>query len=186
MACPDFVGRLGGPAVHRSAPEVLTRQKLDALLAAAEGGELEVPIALAGMAGLRRKEWVGLDAGDIDWAQQTIRVRAPKTHSDRFVPMTPRLVEILGRHRRASGPVARAAADSSNAYRAFHALCDRAQVRRIGWHVLRHTYATLLVQGGARLTSVRDLLGHTTLATTNLYTHSSHADRRADVLKALG
>ncbi len=56
--------------------------------------------------------------------------------------------------------------------------CDRAGVPRVGWHGLRHTFATLLCQGGVPLRNVQELLGHTTIVMTSRYAHATPDDLR--------
>lgn len=60
-------------------------------------------------------------------------------------------------------------------------VCRRAGLRRTGWHGLRHTYASHLVMLGANLTEVQQLLGHSTIAMTMVYSHLSPSARRAAV-----
>lgn len=186
VACPDFVGRFRGPRVHRAAPRVLTQEQLQALLELAKGTELEPVAALAGLAGMRLKEIVQLQAVAIDWKEKRIKVPGSKSHRDRWVDMRPQLEEILERHRRVAGPVVRYDPKVYGSYAGLHALCDAIRVPPCGWHTLRHTFATLMVRAGARLTSVRDLLGHSNLATTSRYAHSSDEDRRQDMQRTFG
>lgn len=186
VACPDFVGRLKTPRVYRASPRVLTQEQLQGLLERAKGTELEVPIALAGLAGLRLKEWASLTVADVDWVEKRIRVPGHKTHRDRWVDLRPQLEEILKRQRPVAGVLVRHDPKAFGAYAGLHELCDQVGVSHCGWHTLRHTFATLLVRAGARLTSVRDLLGHTNLATTSRYAHSSAEDRRQDMTRTFG
>lgn len=186
VACPDFVGSFRGPTVYRPAIRVLEANELQALLGAAKGSPLEPAVALAGLGGLRRKEFLTLRAGDVDWTNLRLKVPGPKTHSDRWVELRPQLQEILTRHRRVGGPVVRRGTWGAMEYAHLHELCERAGVPPCGWHTLRHTFATLLLRAGARVTSVRDLLGHTNLATTSRYAHSSDQDRLEDMKRAFG
>ena len=186
VLCPDFIGRFKPPMAHRSPPRFLTKAQLLGLLEVSRGSPLEPAIALSGLAGLRRNEWAQLQASSVDWAERRICVPGPKSHRDRWVEMCPQLEEILKRHRPTAGPIVRFDPKSYGAYSAFHRLCEKVKIPRCGWHALRHTFATLLVQAGSRITSVRDLLGHADISTTSLYAHSSDEDRREDMKRTFG
>lgn len=186
VACPDFVGRFKCPKVHRKARRNFTKEQRDALLLAARDGDLEVPIALSAFAGMRRRELVLAQAEDIDWDRRLMKVRGTKGHADRQVDMCSQLVEILQRRRVLAGPLMRFDPAKWGAHQRLHEICDKAAAPRYGWHALRHTFGTLLMRGGARLNSVRDLMGHKDISTTSLYVDSSNEDRREDVRRALG
>lgn len=59
----------------------------------------------------------------------------------------------------------------TGAQKALHRICDRTGVRRISWHVLRHTFASLLAARGVPLTIVQKFLGHSTISMTERYAH---------------
>ena len=129
VACPDFVGDFKCPAVHQTEPKHLEPEQVALLLAEVKDTPLEVPAALAALAGLRRAEFLGLDAQDIDWDRQVLHVRSTKTHRDARVEIGPQLLEILKRHRVAAGPVVRLGPHIRNAYRSLHAACRRVHIR---------------------------------------------------------
>ncbi len=58
----------------------------------------------------------------------------------------------------------------------LHRMCDRAGVKRVGWHALRHSFATILCQRGVPLRNVQALLGHTTIVMTSRYAHATADD----------
>lgn len=140
--------------------------------------------------GLRVSELVSLDRNGIDPAQRTVRVRG-KGDKERIVPVGIPALDAVQRWQSLGRPVL-AAADPARAGDALFLgarggrLGDRA-VRRVirRWaveagipkdvtpHTLRHSAATHLVEGGADLRSVQDFLGHSSLATTQIYTHVS-------------
>jgi integrase len=221
VACPDFVGEFKCPAVHQKEPHHLEPEQLALLLADVHGTPLEVPVALAALAGLRRAEFFGLDAKAIDWEKQVLHVTSTKTHRDARVEISPALLEVLMRHRVASGPVVRLGDNTRNTYRSLHAACRRIHTRlrvatyladpaagrpgkrpaqrrahaeweagerafpRIGWHTLRHSFATALLAKGVDLRTVQDLMRHKTAAMTMRYAHSTSERRRAAVEKVL-
>ncbi|GHG44271.1 tyrosine recombinase XerC [Sinomonas cellulolyticus] len=193
--------RLASPKRQQHLPEVLHQDQAerlvqDAAVAAGEGEPLAVRdvavLELLYATGIRVGELVGLDADDVDLERRTVRVLG-KGNKERTVPFGVPAADALVRWfgvRNAlvtagSGPAlflgkrggrlgqrqAREVVD-----RALAALGDTSAR---GPHALRHTAATHLLDGGADLRSVQELLGHASLATTQLYTHVSVERLRA-------
>lgn len=150
--------------------------------------------------GLRVSELVALDRRHVDRAQGTVRVRG-KGDKERIVPVgAPALDaiaawEIHGRPQlevgdeRAGDALFLGARGARLGDRAVRTLLDEHAVdagtgARISPHTLRHSAATHLVEGGADLRSVQDFLGHSSLATTQIYTHVSAERLRAAVEQA--
>ncbi|ATG52585.1 recombinase XerC [Brachybacterium vulturis] len=153
--------------------------------------------------GLRVSELVALDRSGIDRGGHTVRVRG-KGDKERIVPVGIPALEAVQRWEAEGRPVLRES--SSDAARAGEALFlgvrggrlgDRAVrtlvdrhaheagiTRHISPHTLRHSAATHLVEGGADLRSVQDFLGHSSLATTQIYTHVSAERLRRTVDQA--
>jgi integrase len=129
VACPDFVGDFKCPTVHQTEPHHLEPERVALLRDAVRETRLEVPVALAALAGLRRAEFLGLDAQDIDWENEVLHVCSTKTHRDARVEISPPLLEVLKRHRVAAGPVVRVGDSTRNTYRSLHALCRRIHIR---------------------------------------------------------
>ena len=142
------------------------------------------------MTGARISEVARLDATDIDFAQAQVRLFG-KGSKERVVPLYQRALESLRTYLREARPslVARSKGKQTQALfvsvrgRAMSADALRTRFERcvalagidarITPHAMRHTYATELLQGGADLRSVQELLGHESLATTQIYTHLS-------------
>ncbi len=137
--------------------------------------------------GIRVSELCGLDSGDLDTGRRTVRVLG-KRAKERTVPVgIPAVRAVLNwsEHGRPvivterSGPAlflgARGARiDPRTVRRVVHArIAAAGSVPDTGPHGLRHTAATHLLEGGADLRSVQEILGHASLATTQLYTHVS-------------
>jgi integrase/recombinase XerC len=144
--------------------------------------------------GIRVSELCGLDASDLDLARRTVRVLG-KRSKERVVPVgIPAIKAVLawaerGRPAvlRSAGPAGVAGPGSALFLGAKGGRIDPRTVRRVvhariaaaravpdtGPHGLRHTAATHLLEGGADLRSVQELLGHASLATTQIYTHVS-------------
>jgi site-specific recombinase XerD len=131
-------------------------------------------------AGLRVSELCGLDRADIDLRQRTVTVLG-KGSKQRRVPIHDTAVAALGawfEHGRdeMAGPPDAAFVNQRGARlgpRDVRRILDRRAASPTHPHALRHTYATHLLDGGADLRVVQELLGHASLATTQIYTHVS-------------
>src|SRR4051794_22906786 len=183
---------LSSPRPHRRLPEVLRADEAAEVL---DAGWDDGPAGLRDRAVLellyataaRVSELCGLDVDDVDTHRRTVRVLG-KGRKERVVPVgEPAMAAVddwltAGRPQWASpgsGPALLLGArggrlDPRTARRVVHArLATAAGLPDIGPHGLRHSAATHLVEGGADLRSVQELLGHATLATTQIYTHVS-------------
>ncbi|MDW8339492.1 MAG: tyrosine-type recombinase/integrase, partial [Thermoleophilia bacterium] len=165
------------PRRGRPLPEVLKVAEIEALLARVEGGS---PLALRNRAllellysaGLRSAEAVALDLGDVDFDRETIHVRG-KGGKERVVPLGEEAAYRLARYLRDGRPaLVRAAADAVFLSARGRRL-DTSVVRRLVRHPhrLRHAFATHLLEGGADLRTIQELLGHASLSTTQVYSH---------------
>ncbi|RQP12689.1 MAG: tyrosine recombinase XerC [Microbacteriaceae bacterium] len=188
--------RLRTPRAGRRLPRVLTRAQMDALLdglhaRAAEGDPVAVRdvaiIELLYASALRVSELVGLDIDDVDRAARTVRVLG-KGAKERVVPYGGPAASAIDDYLVRARPVLRTEQSGSAlllgarggrlSTRTVYELVAR-QLRELpgtgpaGPHALRHTAATHLLDGGADLRIVQEMLGHASLATTQLYTHVS-------------
>jgi integrase/recombinase XerC len=198
----DPATRLQVPKARRTLPSVLRQdQALDAMSAAESGAQQGDPLALRDRlivemlyaTGIRVSELCGLDLDDVDMSRRLLRVLG-KGNKQRTVPFGEPALRALkswvadGRPALAietSGPALLLGSrgkriDPRQARTVVHqtmAAVDGAP--DIGPHGLRHSAATHLLEGGADLRVVQELLGHSTLATTQLYTHVTVARLRA-------
>ncbi|WP_020575676.1 tyrosine recombinase XerC [Actinopolymorpha alba] len=198
----DPGGLLGTPKLRRPLPGVLrqgeARSLMDVAATASDDGSpvgrrdraiLEVLYAT----GIRVGELVALDVDDLDHERSVVRVlgKGSKERSVPYgVPATEALADYLTQGRTAltrpgSGPalflgVRGGRLDQREVRRLVHArLADVADAPDLGPHGLRHSAATHLLEGGADLRSVQEMLGHASLATTQTYTHVSAERLRA-------
>lgn len=195
----DAGALLAAPKAHRSLPPALNQADMRAVVdAIVDSIDDEDPLGLRDLVviellwatGVRVGELVGADVDDVDRRRRVVRVLG-KGSKERMVPYGVPAAEALERWL-ARGRPALAVADSGPALLlgARGGRIDARVVRRIvhdrvaavpdapdvGPHGLRHTAATHLLEGGADLRSVQELLGHASLGTTQIYTHVS-ADR---------
>ncbi|WAJ46880.1 tyrosine recombinase XerC [Mycobacterium sp. Aquia_216] len=198
----DPAARLQVPKAHRTLPAVLRQdQALDAMAAAKSGAEQGDPLALRDRlivemlyaTGIRVSELCGLDIDDVDTAHRVVRVLG-KGNKQRSAPYGLPAADAL-RAWLADGRPELVTADSGPAL-LLGARGRRLDVRQartvvhqtiaavdgapdMGPHGLRHSAATHLLEGGADLRVVQELLGHSSLATTQLYTHVAVSRLRA-------
>jgi integrase/recombinase XerD len=138
--------------------------------------------------GLRREEVLSLDLSDLDRDRLTVLVRRGKGNKDRFVPIGARALAWVDRYAAQSRPQLLAGASSpllfvTNTGRMMHPnqlsalvreYLQRAGIAKQGaCHLFRHTAATLMLEGGADVRYIQAMLGHASLATTQVYTHVS-------------
>ena len=129
-------------------------------------------VELSYSCGLRSAEAVGLDVGDVDFDQELVRVRG-KGGKERVVPLGEEAAYVLARYLREARPqLARGAQDALFLSVRGRRL-ETSAVRRIlpHPHRLRHAFATHLLEGGADLRTIQELLGHSSLSTTQVYSH---------------
>ena len=182
--------RVETPGRWRTLPEVLSADEVSRLLAAPT---LDEPLAfrdramleLAYGAGLRVSEWIGLAVRDVVFDEQLVRVFG-KGSKERLVPigraalgavaiylreLRPRLEKGQGKgilFLNARGtPLTR-----MGAWKILRKYVEAAGIEKaVSPHTLRHSFATHLLEGGADLRAVQEMLGHADISTTQLYTH---------------
>jgi integrase/recombinase XerD len=191
------------PRRARTLPRTLSAAEAERLVEAASGVQPRdlrdrALLELLYGAGLRVSEAVGLERGGVDLEGRLVRVTG-KGDKQRVVPIGRAASEALRlylsrgrpfldtRHRpelflnAKGGPLTRA-----GAFLIVRAVAARAGLdpERVHPHLLRHSFATHLLEGGADLRSVQEMLGHADLATTELYTHVSDTRRREQYFQA--
>ena len=193
----DVAATLATPKGHRTLPEVLdiadAKTAMDSL--ATRASEEETPISLRDVAmvellyatGARVAELCGLEMSDIDYDRQTIRVLG-KGNKERTIPLGNPAMKALnvwlkeGRDSIKNSLSGNAVFLGVRGKRidqrtvrtvVYNALQAIEGIERMGPHALRHSAATHLLEGGADLRTVQEILGHASLATTQIYTHVS-------------
>jgi site-specific recombinase XerD len=130
-------------------------------------------VELVYSAGLRSAEAVGLDLADVDFEQELVHVRRGKGGKERVVPLGEEAAHWLARYLRDARPQLAAGADDAFFLSARGRRLDTSTLRRLVAHPhrLRHAFATHLLEGGADLRTIQELLGHSSLSTTQVYSH---------------
>jgi integrase/recombinase XerC len=193
----DVAATLATPKGHRTLPEVLeiadAKVAMDSL--ATRAAEEETPISLRDVAmvemlyasGARVAELCGLDLSDIDYDRQTIRVLG-KGNKQRTIPLGNPAMRALNVYLKDARESLKNAQSENAVFLGargkridqrtvrtvvYNALEAIEGIERMGPHALRHSAATHLLEGGADLRTVQEILGHASLATTQIYTHVS-------------
>jgi len=180
-------------ATRRKLPQILNEEEVKHLI---EQPKTDSVLGLRDRAimtilygtGIRASECAGLTEQDIDWQEQTIHVVGKGGH-ERTVPLNEDVVHMLKQYRIARGPVKSNAtffrsreggAMSRNAiYERVRTTGRKARIeKRVSPHQLRHTFATHLIKAGVGLVTVRDLLGHRLITSTQIYIHLTAQDLR--------
>lgn len=163
--------------------DFLTLAECKMLLSAATGVWRDMLIVALG-AGLRFGELIALSWEDIDFTTGDLTIKqayamgvlgSTKSNRIRHIPMTRSVRERLYAIRKKEGLVfsSQAGKPFKHNYcrKRLHSICKSAGLRKIGWHALRHTFASHLAQAGANLSAIQGLLGHSDIRTTMRYAH---------------
>jgi site-specific recombinase XerD len=165
------------PRRPRRLPDAPRPREIDAELDALHG---DGPLALRNLAlaelvysaGLRSQEAVDLDLADVDFEQEAVHVRG-KGGKERVVPLGEEAALLVARYVRESRPELARGAENALFLSARGRRLDTSTLRRLlpHPHRLRHAFATHLLEGGADLRTIQELLGHSSLSTTQMYSH---------------
>ncbi len=156
-------------------------------------GNLHDIILLALNTGLRFGELIALTWKDIDFEKRLLTINkaiakgvlgSTKSNKNRYIPLTNSVIEMLRQRKRDNELIF----SENNSFlvqaryvKRLHKLCKDLKFRRIGWHVLRHTFASHLAQKGISLKAIQELLGHSDIKTTMRYAHLSPRELRQAV-----
>lgn len=170
--------------------EFLTQKECENLLANAEGVWYEM-ILVAWKTGMRLGELTGLDWSAVSLEERRLSVvRAlvrneivsPKSNKIRHIPLTKEVCEVLKRREQKSGYVF---VDDDGDFlkaercrRNLHFICNKAGMKKVKWHTMRHTFCSHLIQRGANQIEVQRLLGHADIKTTMRYAHLAPSSLR--------
>jgi site-specific recombinase XerD len=165
------------PKRPRRLPQAPKPEEVDALIGALRregplGLRDRALVELVYSAGLRSAEAVGLDLQDVDFEQELVHVRG-KGGKERTVPLGEEAAHRLALYLREGRPQLARGANDAVFLSARGRRLDTSTLRRLtpNPHKLRHAFATHLLEGGADLRVIQELLGHSSLSTTQIYSH---------------
>ncbi len=181
-----------GPKLPRLVNERLSPDEMAALMdtpdtSAALGKRDRAWLEILYGCGIRISELVGINIDDVDLNQELLLIRG-KGRKERLTPLTPKAIKALRDYMEARVELVQPETDTEALLlnykggrltaRGIRKLLDRyiikcSMTRRVSPHALRHTFATHLLEMGADLRSIQELLGHASLSTTQRYTHTN-------------
>lgn len=178
---PEVAASIPWPKVPHGVPEILSGSEVSLLLDAIDSLKRRAAIMTAYGAGLRISEVCALRVDDIDSQRMTVRVRHGKGDQARYVPLPERVLFLLRRYwviERPKGPwlfAGNQAGCPLSTYSVRYHLASAAKkvglAKRVTPHVLRHTFATHLLELGTDVRVIQMLLGHRSIRSTARYTH---------------
>ena len=161
-------------------PVILNRRELKELFAAPTLLKQRVVLALIYSAGLRGQEVINLKISDIDFERMSIHIRQSKYKKDRIVPLAKSMATGLKKYLRAENPhiwlFNGKEPDGRYSVRGLswvmrENLKKTSISKEVNLHSLRHSYATHLLEEGLNIVTLKELLGHSEIATTMVYLH---------------
>ena len=170
------------PKRERRLPVVLSRQEVQRLFAVMENIKHRALFMVAYDAGLRLSEVLNLRMEDIDSGRMVIRICQAKGKKDRYGRLSNGLLKLLREYWRVCRPESflfpgaslHKRYDVSTPGQILKKLCRKAGITKcVSMHTLRHSFATHLLEAGTNLRVIQQLLGHSSIQTTCLYTHIS-------------
>ena len=176
---PEIADQIEYIAEPQKIPVVLSPEEVRRLLDAAPSFKCRLLLSLAYGCGLRASEVVSLKVSDIDSAQMVIRIEQAKGRKDRYVMLSPELLEMLRQWWKAARPQGwlfpgRPAVNpltTRQLNRLFHLAAKAAETKKgATLHSLRHSFATHLLESKLDIRMIQALLGHKRLDTTAHYT----------------
>ncbi len=160
-------------------PVVLSREEVTRLIDSISNAKHRLLISLAYGAGLRVSEVVSLRVGDIDFSEHTIHLKGAKGNKDRITVLPDKLTDGLRQMAAGKGmddevfsSERGGTLSSRTAQKIFEHALARAGIQKAAtFHSLRHSFATHLLENGTDVRFVQELLGHSNIRTTQIYTH---------------
>jgi integrase/recombinase XerD len=187
----DPTALLESPKIGRKLPDILSMEEIDSLidsvdLSKAEGQRNKAMLETLYSCGLRVSELVGLKITNLFFEQGFVKVEG-KAGKERLVPVSGRAVDEVKKYLKEYRKKLKVAKDSENIlflnrrgrklsrvmiFTIIKNLADKIGIEKsISPHTFRHSFATHLINGGADLRAVQEMLGHESILTTEIYTH---------------
>ena len=186
--------KIVSPKIPKRLPEFVSVESMDLLFKHVDFGEgyegirNRIILELLYGTGMRRAELIGLKNNSIDFGNDTLKVLG-KRNKERIVPLTPSLVHSLKEYVTEKNNFLKTC-NKENDFLILDSDCEQIDPKKVflivkkylnavttsekkSPHVLRHTFATHLLNNGADINAIKELLGHASLAATQVYTHNT-------------
>lgn len=180
LARPEVIARIPWPKVEQTLPDILSGTEVERLFEAVESPKYRAVLMTTYGTGLRLQEVCKLEVGDIDSGRMLIHVRQGKGRRDRYVMLPERILLVLRRYWATERPAKPflfpgrepdTCVSTSAVQDTVRAAAKKAGIsKRVTPHVLRHTFATHLLELGTDVRVIQMLLGHRSVQTTMRYT----------------
>lgn len=195
LGWPEAGYQVPRPRRVRILPSVMSIEEVQRLINSVANVKHHTMLQVLYGTGMRVSEIVALRITDIDSDRGQIAVRQAKGFKDRYVPLSPTLLEQLREYWRICRPTEflfeHEVFGGPLSIRTVQAIFQKAKLaagitKKVSTHTLRHSYATHLLEAGADLLSIRNQLGHSSIATTTVYLHlKEDRGQTPDLLKNL-
>lgn len=182
LKIPEVVDGIPRPRVPKTMPDVLSPEEIVQVLSAVRSLKLRTILTMAYAAGLRISEALHMRVEDVDSKRMVLHIRGAKHGKDRMVLLSPRLLTMLRNYWRAERPTS-SLLFPGRFGRSVHIDVIRRALRatvaglglskRVTLHSFRHGFATHLLEDGAEMRVIQQLLGHSSPLTTAHYTRVS-------------
>ncbi|MEG6616390.1 tyrosine-type recombinase/integrase [Peptococcaceae bacterium 1198_IL3148] len=194
------MARVDLPKVHKKIPKFLTQEELDLLLYVADNDTSifqkrnSALLRVLAFMGLRRSELIKLNWSDVDFKNASITIYNGKGSKDRVVPMNEDVQEHLWVYLQSRLPLTNQAVftnrignrvNADTLRRVLNNHTTKAAIKKITPHWLRHTCATLLIKNKVDIVTMKEVLGHSDINSTLIYTHTT-PERLLDAVNTLG
>ncbi len=193
LGWPEAGNQVPRPRKSQTLPSVMSVEEVQRLIKSLKNIKHRTLLQVLYGAGLRVSEVVALRIADIDSSRGLLAIRQAKGFKDRYVPLSPTLLESLREYWRIYRPseflFESAMTGGPLSARTAQAIFQNAKAaagirKKVSAHTLRHSYATHLLEAGADLLSIKQQLGHSNISTTTVYLHLKEDRKQTpDLLK---
>ncbi len=175
------------PLKERRLPEVLSKDEIRRILEKTENLKHRAILLLIYSSGLRRSELINLKISDVNSRRMLLRINGAKGKKDRFSLLSESMLKLLREYFKEyrpkewlfEGPKG-SQYSSTSMHRILKKSAELAGIKkRVHLHMLRHSFATHLLEQGTNIRLIQEILGHESIKTTEIYTHISNQDLKS-------